>query len=148
MKKLGHKKIISLASIFLFGGMLMVATSPKISWFPDKVNVIVFKGGTRSLEISFTSNTDINNPKIFIVPELKPYITIMPKSIGFIQGKKQISLKLTIFIPKGTPTGLINGTMHIKSGTKTIAKPLPISISVIDSLAAEQELEQIIISQF
>ena len=117
-----------------------VNAKPVITWQPKNVTVTAGRGGsTISRPITLTSDTNLTNVHMHIVPEIKDFITGVPQH-PFNIHKGETLYNLEVHVRHGTPLGVYEGPLHVKKGKKTIAKPLPVTIvvgEVIDSSGGE-----------
>jgi len=104
--------------------------APVISWSPGSVNETISPGGSKVANVSFTSLKDLSNVDVWVVPELQPYIQVQPSSFAQIINGQTNNLSLTISASQNAPLGTFDGTIHIRQGKITIAKPLQIAINV------------------
>lgn len=141
-------QILPIIGFILLVTNLVSANNYKIAWLPEKIETSVFQGGARTISLSFQSGENISNATVWIVPELKPFISIQPDNFPFIKAGEKVELLATIKIPKTQPLGAIEGTIHIRVGKKTIAKPLPIKLNITDTGIVESKLEDLLIQQF
>lgn len=100
-----------------------------IVWSPEQVEKTLFIGSTALVNVSFVSKTSISQPTIFIVPEIEKFIKIRTAPQKIIVGTEN-KVDLVLSIPADTPEGTYAGTIHVRDGKRTIAKPLPITLHV------------------
>lgn len=142
-------RLWQITSLVLLGGMLLVPRGGfPIAWLPEKVETSVFQGGSRTINLVFRSSENFSNADLSLVPELQPFVTILPAHLASISKETEYSVKLVVNVPKGTPEGTIDGTLHIKSGTKTIAKPLPVALTITSPFLIEQQVADLLIQKF
>ena len=140
--------------IFLFSVLIPSVFALKndtsaINWQPSKINVEIFKGAGRIIDVQFTSSETIDGVELFIVPEIRPYIKILNQSFSsHINADEINSLRLLFSIPNNIPLTFVEGTVHLRQNNKTISKPLPITINIFDPLPAVKELENYLLTQF
>ncbi len=137
--------LILTVGVLVFPGM---RNTPPIQWESAKLIASVFQGGARSTAITFISNKDLENVNIFITPRLAQFVRVVPTTLPQISKDTKNTLELLFTIPDNIPTGAIGGTLQIKSGNKTIAQPLPITIDVISPQKAEEALLEFIVDEF
>jgi hypothetical protein len=113
-----------------------------ITWDIKKIEQTLTVGGTQTLTVTFTSNKDIQNVKLWVVPALKPYITVVDPANSFsIVANTAYTVDLNISIPPGAQSGLYDGTIHIKhaEGSKTYTRPLPVELNIEEGSYMENE---------
>lgn len=122
--------------------------TPSIWWEPTKLNVSVFQGGAKSATITFISNKDLKDVSIFITPRLAQFAQVTPTSTLKIFKDTENTLELLFTIPDDIPTDVLGGTLQIKSGNKTIAQPLSITVDVASPQETEEALLELIVDEF
>jgi hypothetical protein len=84
--------------------------------------------------ISFTPSGPLLSPQLEVVPELRPYIEVVPNSFGNLKPGQRVSIALIVFTTATTTPRTLEGSIHIKgidgNNKKTISKPLPVSVSI------------------
>jgi len=141
--------VLSTASTLLALGVFTASgQNPHIIWLPEKLEINILQEGTRTADIVMRSSVDLHDVKIFVVPEISAYVNIAADSLNEINHNDLNNLKITINVPNGVPAGTIEGTIHILAGKKTISKPLPVLINVINVSDIEQQLAEEIIEEF
>ncbi len=123
--------------------------TPVIKWEPLKIETNIFRGGAREISIQFTSSETIGGIEFFIVPEIKPYVKVLDQSFSSHIDVNEVNfVKFLFSIPNDTPLMPIEGTIHLRQNNKTISKPLPVVISVLDPAPVVNKLENYLLSQF
>ena len=131
---------IGIAGFILFSPSSAPA-APVINWTPESVTETISPGGSKVVNVSFTSTENLSNVEVWVVPELQPYIQFQPSSFAQITKGQTISVSMTFSANWDSQTGLIEGTIHIRQGRKTIAKPLPVKFDVTFTLKKYQNDE-------
>jgi hypothetical protein len=119
---------ISLLSIAASPGFALAV--PDIAWNPTSVTQPIAIGEAKATHISFIASESISGASVSVAPELRPYITISPVVIGTLPANQKIDLTLIVSASASASPGSFNGTVQIRSGSRTIAKPLPVTVSV------------------
>lgn len=114
----------------------------KIVWSSKEINTILAKEDSFIIQEEFTSDADLENVDLFIVPELRPFIKVIPNSFTNISaGAKN---KVNIYFSAG-PSDLVDtydGTIHVRSHDKTYSQPLKVSVGVCESYGCEKLFKQ------
>jgi uncharacterized protein YjdB len=115
--------------------MSALAAGYPVTWISKKIEQTIEQGQTQQLTAIFTSTTELQNVKPWVVPGLRPYLTVEPENFAFIAPNIPHTLTLNLSIPADTPIGLYDGTVQLKAadGSRTYALPLPIELNVEDS---------------
>lgn len=165
---MNHRFIIFLTSILLIaavvGGVVYVEWSEKVSpalgpppaeaapmvtWTLNQVVETVGQGQEKTTTVSFTSDTNLSNVVVQIVPELQPYVvSATPSSFSFIGKGDMITLTLTLSAPPDAQLGTFDGTLYLRDNSgkskETYAKPLPVTLIVFSSIANAPNPEKVL----
>jgi len=111
---------------------------PKIIWQPKKISDEVIRGTSRTITVTFEASARLEHLTVRVVPELQAFLTVAPSSFVEVTSGIPVSIDLLINVPSETPTGVYDGTVQVRSGmgqnSPTLARPLPIEITVVASL--------------
>ena len=130
-----------------------LSTAPPVTWIPGKVVKTVAPGSTTVTTVSFTSEINLRDVSVFVVPKLAPYVAADPSSFDEIRAGVAVTIELIVSVPIGAPFKTIGGTLHLKrnesgkrlkknksgKGPRTYSKPLPIRVSVEEADPVEME---------
>ena len=124
--------------LFICLTSVSVYAKPNLSWSAESLNVEVLNGTVVVKEVSFVSANAIADLsfKISARPELASLIDIVQLTPGPVVAGGEIQLALIFTIPRNTPDGEYPGTLHIRDGKRTIARPLKIRLSVVAASAS------------
>lgn len=147
MKRLILITFITLVVIFSFSLRLFGGT-PKITWTPESLYEVMLPGTDAELDIEFTSQEDIDNAILWLVPELRPFMSIHPDGFTSIEAGTKNSVHITISIPPDDTLvdSNFDGTLHVKVGNRTYAKPLNISLYISEPLD-EEAIDTMLVTQ-
>lgn len=123
---------LALLAIFLVsaGRAAQSHKGPAIAWTPLSLEQTVLAGKTVTVPISFTTSSDLNNISLSVVPELSSIVTVSPSSVAHLSAGQTQQVQVT-FAPSATMTPqTLNGTLHVQASSQTIAKPLPVTLTV------------------
>lgn len=133
-------------------------SSPIIRWTPEKFSEKIFIGGSIIRGISFISKEDLVEISVFIVPELKPFISVKPEHFTSVKAGEENELELKISIPQDISLGIVEGTVHLKAlkqkgkkneTSRTLARPLAITLEIIEPTdVAVDSLNDFLIEEF
>jgi hypothetical protein len=144
-----HQRIPNWSIAVLVAGVLVLVAvlftfspapaAPTITWTPSEVVETIAQGQTKTITVSFSSDEDLANVAVFIVPELSPYVSATPSSFSSISAGVTTTITLTLSAATDAPLGTIEGTLQLKDNSgksqKTYAQPLPITLIIQESLA-------------
>lgn len=132
MKKLRVLSLVIAVLIFGTGGILFSVSSnasPQshgypISWNTSSLNETVLAGKTVTIPVSFTASRDLGNVAVDVVPQLAPYVSVSPSTISNLSAGQAGTIQVTLAPPATMAPQTLDGTIHIKNGKRSIAKPL------------------------
>lgn len=104
-----------------------------IKWSPEKLETTVFQGGIRTINLEFTSKDKLSNIDVFIVPELSPFVKTIPEKFESMTADTTNKIQIIIAVPANATLADVDGTIHLRSGKKTLAKPFPVTLHIISS---------------
>ena len=105
------------------------SAKPAIKWTPRSIEQTLALGETDVVTVSFTPRTGLTNTKITVVPELQPFVTVTPTSFNILNKGTTYTVDVTFFSYSDSKKGVYDGTIHMRNGSSTVAKPFPIIIN-------------------
>jgi hypothetical protein len=84
---------------------------------------------------TFVSKVTLNNVDLWIVPELQSFVSLDQTHFAVVEANTPYEITLHVSIPYGSQTGLYDGTIHLRVGSKTYPQTLKIELSVVDAAA-------------
>lgn len=129
--------------ILLMPSFFMVAignkahAAPVINWLPVKIKVEQMQGTQSIHVVTVKSTTELDDVIARVVPELQPWVSVSPASIGVIQKENNLELTITVNVPPNANIGEYDGVIQLRQATvgenqKVIAKPLPIVLVITE----------------
>ena len=100
------------------GGIKEMGPEPTIVWFPEKVEINIFPGTVKGVNVSFISNKDLKNVKFWVIPFLlsaKRFISIEPESFGDIIAGEENSVQIIVSVPSGTRLSKYSAMVFVAS---------------------------------
>lgn len=113
------------------------SSTPYIAWTPDHLAVTLSPGDTKNVSATLTAQSAVPSTTVEVVPALAPYLTVNPNSLPALAKGSHQTLQLAFTIPSGTPLGTVDGTVHLRQGSSTVARPLPITLNIWPKVDAE-----------
>jgi uncharacterized protein (TIGR03437 family) len=98
----------------------------KITWSPSRLTEVDFTDGVATVE--FTSSKDVAAVNIQATPSLSKFMTVEPASIMDVVAGTVYEVTITLLNPDEPPEHTLGGTIKVKEGNRTLAKPLSVSI--------------------
>lgn len=103
---------------------------PSITWTPTKIAIALAPGETKTVRVSLALNRELSSLQTKLTPSLTPYVVVLPE-IELSADLRTQAFRIKTSIPIDASPGEIEGTLHLIQNKKTIAKPLPIEITVV-----------------
>jgi hypothetical protein len=111
--------------------MVQAKTHP-ISWDPDRIGQTLALGLTKGLKVTFISGERMKDVDLRIVPELQPYISVTPNHFATIDPDTPYEVNVNITVPEDNQSGLYQGTIHLRSISKTYPQTLKVELNIVD----------------
>lgn len=106
-------------------------TTTSISWAPQAVAFSANPGARQDVPVTLTTTRALSGASITVVPELRGIVTVNPASIGALQAGQSATVVLTVAPGASESLRLVDGTIRVVVGTSTIAKTLPVKITLV-----------------
>ena len=111
--------------------------SPVISWNPGRISITQQKGTQSLHSITVKSTMELQDIIVRVVPELQPWVTASPASVGSVEKDNSFELTLTVNVPPDAKIGEYDGVIQLRQATvgqnqKVIASPLPIVLVITE----------------
>jgi hypothetical protein len=95
------------------------------------------QGSAETYYATIEVTDDLDGAVARVVPELERWISVTPSIIGDVNKGEKIEIAFSVRIPPDEAIGTYEGTVQLKQAVlgmpyKTIAKPLPITISITE----------------
>ncbi len=105
-----------------------------ITWVPEKIEQTIEIGQTAETTVSFVSRTSLKNANLWVVPELQPFISVVPNHFDSIDANIPYQVTIRFSAPQSAIPGTYEGTIHLKVGYKTYPQTLKVKLNVIRSV--------------
>jgi hypothetical protein len=122
-------------SILIFGTFITSAKAqsdrPVVSWNDNEITQVI--GGAQIVSpvvVRFRVSRPLSNISLFVVPEIRRFVTVQPSDLSNLQPSVEYSLTLLFSVPTGAAEGIYSGTIHLRQGTQTIPRTLKINVNV------------------
>lgn len=120
---------LGLAAVAFFYSPSSTA-APGVTWTPSSVTQTVVAGQTKTTIASFTTSENLSNLVVWVVPELRTLVQATPAQFASVTKGQAVTLTLTTTVPITASPATLDGTIHLRVGSRTIAKPLPITLII------------------
>jgi hypothetical protein len=122
---------VLLACVLLLAGTVNAFSSPVIEWDAKKIAVTLGNGQAVGKQVvGFTSGQELHNVVVWAVPALSEYVDVEPVSFNVIMPGTRYEIALNFRLPPDARPGRIEGTVHLRVGSRTVARPLRIQVDV------------------
>jgi hypothetical protein len=103
---------------------------PAISWSQPRIVVTLSPGETLSKDVTFTSTVELTNITFEAGPKIARFLTIEPSRFPGVSANQPQSIRMKFSIASATTLGKYEGTVHVRSGRKTLPHTLKVIIDV------------------
>ena len=111
------------------------AKTYSVTWDPRGIEQTLGLGGGVDLTATFVSKVTLNNVDLWVVPELQAFVSLNQAHFDVVEANTPYEITLHVSILYGSQTGLYDGTIHLRVGSKTYPQTLKIELSVVDAAA-------------
>jgi hypothetical protein len=110
------------------------AVQAKIMWSEKQVIGELSPGGKAISQVEFTSDQNLQDIVIEAVPAIANLVSMQPNLLKDIPANQPQAITLFFSAPADAPLGTRAGTIHVRSGKRTIAEPLKVAIEVKEGI--------------
>jgi len=103
---------------------------PTITWTPASISEEIGRGQSKPVVVSFTASESIENVEVQVVPELQPFVQLVPQTFARIAKGQSNTLQVLFSASASAPFTTFDGTLNLRKG-QTFAKPLPVRLTVV-----------------
>lgn len=106
--------------------------TPPVFWSPQKITEELLVGENREVTVQLSVGVSGRNLNIHVVPELSGVLSVNPNYIASVNAGVTVPITLKFNIASTMSAGHLDGVIQVKSGKRTLAKPLPVLLNIID----------------
>jgi hypothetical protein len=124
---------LATAAVVLLGTAALLAQRPggaSVTWSRPEIRAYVAKGYRQEVTVSFRSTSPLEDIALEVVPELRPFVSLEPGKFATVPANQDQTVIIAMVIPASAEIGTRDGTIHVRSGTATVAKPLAVSLTI------------------
>lgn len=140
--------LIASTGLFFRQNILNMFRPPQISWIPEKIETSVFRGGVRTVDVSFTATRDIDQAELIFTPSLGNLVKTEPRTFSNIVAGERVVSQFLIIIPQDVKQKTFVGVIQFRINRKIIARPLSIVIDTIETAQIEEALSDFFLEEF
>jgi hypothetical protein len=104
--------------------------SKTIDWVPAEITKQLVVGQLQTVSVSIRVSERLTDVSIWASPSLNRFVVVSPETFALLDFGKTAELRLSFLAPQGTAPGIYEGTIHLRSGARTIPQTLPISLEI------------------
>jgi hypothetical protein len=113
-----------------------VSAVTNVTWDPGSITQTLMVGESTTFSVSFKSSISLENPELFITPELEPFVST--SRIKSISANKWYKIKLTLTAPPDIDDlGSYDGTIHLRDAINTLPDTLKINLTILKAVGME-----------
>jgi len=104
---------------------------PVVSWNNREITQTI--GGAQivsPLVVKFQVSRTLTDVNVFVVPEIRRFVTVQASDLSNLQPLTDYSLTLMFSVPTQTAEGVYSGTIHLRQGNQTIPQTLKVNVNV------------------
>jgi Tol biopolymer transport system component len=105
----------------------------QVSWTPSSIKPSALIGTVSTVQVTFVSRTPLPPVRVWVVPELAPYVSAVPSEFPAVPANTLSTVTLVVTAPKSATPQTVNGTVHLVDYTdtrETFARPLAVTLSL------------------
>lgn len=121
-----------LLSLLVLPTYTLAKTYP-VTWSPKGIEQTIGLGGAKDLTATFISTDSLDNVDLWIVPELQPFVSLVPDHFEHIEAGTPYEVAVNLLIPYGSETRPYDGTVHLRVGSETYPQMLKVELMVFDA---------------
>ena len=123
---------LSVAALIILIGIAMAASNSQanIWWGKSKLIETLTQGESKTIEVVFTSQDDLGEVTLSISDDLANFVVGFEPEKITVTKNQPYKFDLILKAPLDIPLGTYGGTIHLRQGAKTIAKPLPVNLII------------------
>lgn len=103
--------------------------SPKITWSQNQIEVTLSTGESTEKDLTFSSTLALQDVVIEPVPEIAPFLSVQPGALASVPADQDQPVRLSVHVPAGATLGTYEGTVHIRSGTRTVPQTVKVIVN-------------------
>lgn len=107
------------------------AIQTRVVWNPAVLRVTVLQGTSQLSTIQLNVSQRIDNASLFVVPEIAGLVQVSLSGQTVLSPGVPINVSVELSVPGSTAPGLYEGTVHVRSGTRTVPATLKVQIQVV-----------------
>jgi Leucine-rich repeat (LRR) protein len=108
-----------------------------ISWSPSSISRTAFPNSSLEMNVVFSSSINLESVDLQFVPEIAKLIAVTPEHMATVELGVTNYVHLTVNIPAGTLPGVYEGTLHVRTGKRTVPRTLKIVLQVQEPPSGE-----------
>ncbi len=118
--------------------LIDVTSTPLIEWTESPLTLSVAAGTATAASVEISVIQTLSNVQVSVDAVLAPFISVIPEAFNTLNSEATEKISLWVSVPADTPLGTYDGTIHLKQGKQTLARPLPIVLDVTELQAVAE----------
>jgi subtilisin family serine protease len=108
-----------------------VSSKARVVWSPGALRLTILQGSSQRSSIQFTVNEPIDDASLFVVPAIAGLMQVSLSGQTVLRPGIPVSAPMQLSIPATAALGMYEGTVHVRSGARTVPATLKIQIQVV-----------------
>lgn len=105
---------------------------PRARWNPEPLTVTLFPGTAVPAPLTLTTTGNVEKASLFITPSLSGYLSIDTSGFTTVPAGAPIEFVALFRAPSNAPLGTRHGTIHLRSGSRTVPDVLSVVVRVVE----------------
>lgn len=127
--------ILAVASVLLAPAASLDA-AVGVNWTPDTLQLTVYPGSSQGLTLQFEATSRVDSTSVLVVPTIGRFLAVDAAGLATIEPRVRYALPARLTVPAGTPLGVYEGTVHVRSRSRTVPGVLKVVLTVAPPSAA------------
>ena len=130
------------AAATILAAISQTSSAKPVVWNPGVLQVTVLQGSSQLSSIQLTVSERIDDASLFVVPEIAGLMQVSLLGQTVLNPGAPINVPMEFSVPATTAPGLYEGTVHVRSGARTVPATLKIQIQVVQG-SSDQVVNQV-----
>ncbi len=105
------------------------AASVAAAWSPAFLYASLAPGESNRFYVQFTASGNSKRLDVNVVPEISPYVVILPRSFSDVRAGQVYRLEVTLRSPAPMAVGVKDGVIQLREGRRVWSRPLPVDLT-------------------
>ena len=113
-----------------YEGSSSSAAEGSVTWSQPRIDFRLARGDNTLRYVSFTSTEDLSAVRLEAVPEIQGFLRLQPGTFANVSANNSQRVSLAVSIPRTATSGVYDGTIHLRTGNRTLPQTLKFMLTV------------------